>query len=400
MEKSQSDNRITIWNTTFVHAFVTNLVLHLAIYMMNTLSATYADYLGATSVIVGLISGMFAATALIFKMISAPAIDTFNRKHVLMGSIGILLLSYIGYTFSYNMPMLIISRLLTGVGMAFTSTCCLTVASDSLPVEKMASGIGYFTLGTALSQALAPYAGLRAVEKIGYNKTFAVLAVLMVFTIFYVSTMKIEFTKTKKFKITLSGIIAKQAVPGAVLLFFLNMTFSTVNSFLVLFAVSQGVEQSRIGIYFTVYAVTMLVSRPLIGTLADKIGTVRTIIPSMLAFAASFILISMADSLPAFLAAAFVSAFGYGGCFPTIQAVCMKSVPKERRGAASCTAYVGTDLSHLIGPVLAGAVVDYTGGYVAMWRVMLLPIGVAIVLSLVMRGVIEHAGEELKEEGR
>lgn len=395
---SRSDNQSTIWNSIFIHAFITNLVLHLAIYMMNTLSATYADFLGATSMIVGLISGLFAATALIFKMISAPAIDTFNRKYVLMGAIVILLLSFVGYAISNNIPMLIISRLLTGAGMAFTSTCCLTVAADSLPVEKMASGIGYFTLGTALSQALAPYVGLQAVEIMGYNKTFAALAVLMVLTLLYVSTMKIEFTRTKKFRITLHGIVAKEAVPGAVLLFFLNMTFSTINSFLVLFAVSRGVAQTRIGVYFTVYAVAMLVSRPLIGTLADKIGTVKTIIPSMIAFAVSFWLISISDSLPMFLIAAFVSAFGYGGCFPTIQAVCMRSVPKERRGAASSTAYIGTDVSNLLGPVLAGFVVDYMGGYVTMWRVMILPIIIAVMLSLVMRQTIEHGGELVQKE--
>lgn len=394
MNNDQGKKNTGIWNSVFVHVFVTNMLLHLCIYMMNTLSATYADYLGAASMLVGLVSGLFAATALVFKILSAPTIDTFNRKYVLMGASGILLLSFLGYAVSNNIPMLIISRLLTGAGMAFTSTCCLTVASDSLPQERMASGIGYFALGSALAQALAPTIGLNLVNLLGYNKTFACLAGITLLVILYLNTMKLDFVKTKKFQISLNGIIAKSAIKPAAIQALMNMTYSCINSFLVLYAVSRGVDSGKIGIYFTVYAVTMLFSRPLIGNMADRIGTVKTLIPCMIAFAGSFLLISVSSTLPMFLAASFLSAFGYGGCFPTIQAVCMKSVPKERRGAASTTAYVGTDITNLIGPVIAGFIVEHMGGYVPMWRWMLIPVGISFLLTLAWKRGLENPEEK------
>jgi MFS family permease len=75
-------------------------------------------------------------------------------------------------------------------------------------------------------------------------------------------------------------------------------------------------------------------------------------------------------------------------------AVSMKSVPMERRGAASCTTYIGQDIGNLAGPALAGALVESLG-YVAMWRIMIIPICLAILIGFFSRKQMDHAGQEL-----
>jgi MFS family permease len=62
----------------------------------------------------------------------------------------------------------------------------------------------------------------------------------------------------------------------------------------------------------------------------------------------------------------------------------MKSVPKERRGAASSTNYIGNDLGNLTGPVLAGTIIDHVG-YAPMWRLMTIPLFIAIAVVLICR---------------
>ncbi len=397
-----------IWTPLFINAFVINVLVHICTYMMNTLSATYANYLGATPTVVGLVTGLFALTALLFKVIAAPALDSFKRKYVLIASIIILLSSFVCYSLAQTVPLLIVARLLTGAGLAFLTTGCLTIASDALPIEKMSTGIGYFTLGSAACQAVAPSIGLALVSAFGYTTTFSILAVVMLLVIVYAFTMKMDSKPANTFRITVQSVIAKEALLPACILFFLSMAFSNINAFLVLFGNlaifgSEQASGSEMGLFFTVYAVAMIFTRPLIGKLADRFGTVKIVVPSMLCFAASFLLISLSRTLPMFLLTGLVSAFGYGGCQPAIMAVCMKSVPKERRGAASCTSYVGNDLGNLAGPALAGTVVSAVGGasklmgYVTMWQVMIIPIVVAIIFSLVFREKINHAGDSFKE---
>jgi MFS family permease len=72
----------------------------------------------------------------------------------------------------------------------------------------------------------------------------------------------------------------------------------------------------------------------------------------------------------------------------------MKSVPVERRGAAGCTTYIGQDIGNLAGPLLAGLLIE-SMGYVSMWRIMIIPIGLAMLIAIFFRNQMDHAGQEL-----
>lgn len=364
-----------IWNATFTSLFLANIFMYLGHQMCNTLVAKYADYIGASTLIIGLVSSSYAITALIFKLISAPAIDAFNRKYILFFAMCVMGLSLAGYSISRTIPVLMGSRLLQGVGQAFTATCCLTMASDSLPSDKMAQGIGYFSLAQASCQAIGPTIGLKLVEVVGYHATFAIGAAIIFIGAFCVLQIKVSYKSNNKFRFSIRNVIAKEAVIPAVVMFFLTLAFCNINSFLVLYADELGIE--NIGYFFTVYALALFL-RPLTGKLVDKYGNMCVLIPAMILFAIAFFIISIARSLPVFLIAAFISAIGYGSCLPTVQALSMRLVPKERRGAGSCTAYIGQDLANFAGPTIAGALIGVFG-YSSMWRLMILPIFGAVL---------------------
>ena len=151
----------------------------------------------------------------------------------------------------------------------------------------------------------------------------------------------------------------------------------------------------NIGYYFTVFAGTMLITRPLVGRLTDKYGLVKIVLPSLVCFALSFLIISYSQNLIMFLLAAFVAAFGYGASQPAIQAMSLKCVPVERRGAGSSTNFIGTDLGSFLGPIIAGAVVDWRG-YEVMWRIMVLPVVLAFIMVLVKRKKINRIEEDFR----
>jgi MFS family permease len=379
-----------IWNPVFVRVFIVNMLAQYGVYSMNTLSAPYASSLGAAATIVGLVSSFFALTAMIFKLVSAPAIDAFNRKKVLILSLGIMLASFVGYSLSATIPMLMFSRLLTGVALAFVPTCCIAIASDALPSKRMSTGIGFFALGTVITQAIAPAAGLKLVNMVGYNATFAVLAVLIVLTMLFAATMKVENRPAGQFRFSVQSIFAKEVLVPSVILMLMNMVFCNVNAFLVLFGEHQGVDSAHIGYFFTMLAATMVFSRPMIGKLADAFGSGKVILVSMVCFAASFLVISNSRTMSMFLLSGFLSAFGYAGSQPALMAVCMKSVPMERRGAAGCTSYIGQDIGNLAGPELAGAIIE-SMGYVSMWRLMIAPIGIAMLVAILFRNQIDFS---------
>jgi MFS family permease len=362
--------------------FTANSLMFLGIQMVNTLVAKYADALGASPAIVGVVSSLFALTALMLKIVSGPAIDAFSRKKILIAAISVIAISFVGFSVSGNVQMLFVFRLLQGCGQAFTATCCLAIVADALPSDKFGVGIGTFTLAQAACQAIGPIAGLTLAQNFGYRVAFAAAAACTLCAVFAAACVKVPARTRTKFHITSDSIIAKEAILPAALLLLLQITFCNINAFLVLFADERGV--GNIGYFFTVYAVSMMFAPRLTGRLADRLGTAKAVLPAMGCLAVSFLIISLADTLPVFLLAAVVSAFGYGAAQPAVQALCMKCVPQNRRGAASSTSYIGQDLGNLAGPIAAGAIADWYG-YVVMWRFMIIPVGIAAAVTLLFR---------------
>jgi MFS family permease len=383
-----------IWNESFTSIFIASMMMYLGQQMMNTLIAKYTHHLGASPITVGIVTSSFAYTALLFKVFAAPAIDVFNKKYVLAGAMLVMAASYAGYSLSASIPPLLCSRLLQGAGQAFSATCGLALAADALPQNKLGLGISYFSLAQVICQSIGPSIGLFLAGTLGYRAAFMTGAVTMAFAAFMAGRIKTNFKRTKRYRITLNNIIAKEAVLPGILMFLLCMAYYNITVFLVIYAAERGTGNS-IGSFFTVYAVTLLFTRPIIGKLGDKHGLASILIPAMCCFALAFMLISFATSLWGFLLAAFVSSFGYGACQPAIQTLCMKIVPKEKRGAGSSTNYIGQDLGNLAGPVIAGMVAGHFG-YPAMWRLMIIPVIAALAIVIVFREKINRAGEKIE----
>lgn len=371
-----------IWNRAFTSVFIANAAMQMSQQMMNSTISKYADYLGASAHVVGMVVSTFAITAILFKIISGPAIDAFNRRNIQFGALFILAIAYLGYGLSYSVSSLFICRMIQGIGQAFTATCGLALAADALPEKKFASGIGIFSMAQAAAQAIGPSLGLALIDAVGFNRTYFIGSMMMVAAAMLVLQIRLPERERKPFKIRAENIIAKEALLPAGILFLLAGSYCTINSFLIIYAEGKGINS--IGLYFTVYALTMLISRPMVGRLVDKWGLVKVIIPAMCCFACSFFLISFANHIFVIIAAAFIGAFGWGACQPAMQTLSMKCVSTDRRGAGSSTNYMGNDFGQLIAPTIAGLIVEKLG-YGAMWRFMVLPVAAAAVVVIVSR---------------
>jgi MFS family permease len=223
------------------------------------------------------------------------------------------------------------------------------------------------------------------VADFGYNVTFGIVAILMAITLVFTAFTRIGApVPVRRFSFRPDSIFSRAVLVPAFLLLVEAMIWSQVNTFLILFGGTRGVPAQQVGYFFMVLAFVLVVSRPLLGHLADRFGASKVLLSSMCFLALSFLLISWSHSLLMFLVSAVVTAFGYAGCQPALMAVCLRSVPVDRRGAASCTAYMGQDGGNLLGGVLGGTLVQ-NFGYASMWRLMLVPLALAALVTLLFR---------------
>ena len=202
------------------------------------------------------------------------------------------------------------------------------------------------------STAVGPTIGLKLVDTIGYNATFFICAALLLLAFMLSLRLKADTPdRTERFKISLNKIIAPEVLLPTVVIFFLAFAQSGINSFIAIFGELNSVKE--IGLYFTASAICMIFIRPISGKIADKYGHDKSVIPGLILFIAALILISFSNSLLMFILAGALTAFGYGSSQPIIQTMIMQLVPKERRGAAGNTNFIGIDCAFLIGPTVA-----------------------------------------------
>lgn len=373
----------------FLIICLVNFALYMGQFMMNTLVPRYANTLGAGVQLVGFITSSFSITSMITKPISAPAIDAFKKKKVLILGICIAITAFVGYSLSANVTMIVISRLLHGIATGITVTTCLTMVSDTVPEENLASAIAYFSVIQAFATAVGPSIGISLSDRIGYKYTFLIgafcqLAALL-FLIFYNESEK---GKKKKFKVSLENALAKEALTAALIMIFLSSVYLTVSSYLVIFA--EGIGISGIGTFFTVYAVSLLICRPIVAQLSGKFGAEKLLPVAIIFYALGMVLISIANSLVVFLLASIFVAFGYGSCQPIIQAICIMSAPPEKRGAASSTSYYGTDIGYLTAPLIFGYIAEHFG-YRVMYFSTVISLGIALLIYLLNRSKFRKA---------
>ena len=386
------NNGEKIWNPKFTRIAVITAMFNMGHFMMNTLVPKYVDSLGATAVLVGVVSSMFAVTSLAIRPFSGPAMDYYRKNRLMSLALGLVVLAFIGYGFSGSIPLVIISRLIHGMGIGVAAPLSMAMASSALPESKLASGLGIFSLNQAIATAIGPTVGLTLSRTFGYSATFFVVAAFVLIS--FLLTFQLKSTappKKSKFRIQLKRVVVPEVLIPTVITMFITIAFSSINFFVVIYGGLRGV--TNIGLYFSAYAVALLASRPISGKIADRFGADKAIIPGLVLFGLSFILLSSADSLYMFLIAGVVNAFGYGICVPLLMALSMQLVPQSKRGAASNTSYIGTDTGYILGPTLAGFVVTSVNasagseiaGYETMYLLMIIPVALALTVLLFSR---------------
>ncbi|MCR5845984.1 MAG: MFS transporter [bacterium] len=397
----------TIWSVTFVALLIVNFLRMMGQSIANTIIPLYVYDLGAVASIVGFAGGAFSITALLVRPFAGPAFDSYSKKMLFTVFGFVMAVAGFAYAFVHSVAGVIIVRLLHGIGMGCTAPLGMAIVSEILPEEKMASGIGIYSLSMAVAQAIGPAYGIWSIGVIGYALTFIIVGAFLTVTCFITIFFVEDVDKGKSlppYQLKMSRAFSKRAIGPTIVLGLQSFAYACINSFMAIYGGLLGIEQ--IGLYFTVYALSMLIALSVIGKAADKYGAHNVMLPAMVIFALSFVIIAYGQSLVWILVAAVVGAFGFGVCAPLSQTIVFKCVPVNQRGSASNTIYVGMDLGMLTGPYVGGLMIEMfqvslgteVAGYSAMWLMMIVPVAIAIVLLVALRGRIKRYQSEVLAE--
>ena len=104
------------------------------------------------------------------------------------------------------------------------------------------------------------------------------------------------------------------------------------------------------------YAIVVLLTRPWVGKVFDRLGANIVIYPAMFIFAIGLVVLSRFHSAAAFLVSGALVGLGNGTLFSCLQALAIKVSPAENRGVATSTYFILFDIGNSLGCTILGGV--------------------------------------------
>ncbi len=372
-----------LWNAKYILLMIVNFITAFSFYMIVSLLSKYLMGIGLSLSVAGIIIGMFSITSLVIRPFTGFMTDNFSKKWLVILATVMTVCGTLGYFMTDQVWLIIILRIVHGIGFGINSTAVVSLATDYIPEERLGEGIGYFGLGQVLSSAIGPGIGVLIMEAIGMKATFIAaggISIVAIVLMFAIANDRPAYLRPKKVKLSIHQLISVEILNYALVAGLFSAVNGIISSYLLLFSESRGI--GSISIYFTIYAVCMFIIRPSSGRLMDKYGLKTVVLPGLIITAIAMVILGFSYALLPVMLSAALRAFGQGAGQPSLQAASIKKVGRDRIGVANSTYYLGGDIGQGLGPIIGGAVIT-TCGYTNLFLfcALLLLTGVLIFIA-------------------
>ncbi|WP_212972154.1 MFS transporter [Bacillus sp. J14TS2] len=368
-----------IWTRDFVLICLANFFIFLGFQMTLPTLPIFVKELGGSDQMIGIIVGIFTFSALLFRPYAGHSLESKGRRFVYMFGLCIFVLSVGSYSFIGSITLLLIMRIVQGIGWGFSTTASGTIATDLIPPKRRGEGMGYFGLSGNLALAFGPSLGLTLAGVIPFSQLFLIcggmgLAALLLST--RIRYKQVEESPNKA-AVPKFDIFEKSAIQPSLLLFFITVSFGGIASFLPLYAAEKSI--AGIEVYFLVYALFLMLSRTFAGKIYDKKGHLYVFLPGTILVFIAMVLLSWLPNLTVMLIAAGFYGLGFGSVQPALQAWAIDSSPNNRKGMANATFFSFFDLGVGLGAMVFGQLAFLYG-----YNVIYVTSAGSVMLSIVL----------------
>lgn len=325
-------------------------------------------------------SGLFLGFLTYASAFSAPATgalaDRAGFTRVMVVSSVVLCGFSIAYALLPGYKLMLGLAVIHGMFWSGLLTASAAYLTDMLPVARRAEGIGYYGLASVAAIAVAPPIGFW-VYRWGWRALCleaAALNALMAIVAWRIASggpVRSVAQVVGRDSASRPRVIEWRVLILALSLFLCTFGYGGVTSFTALYAAAWHVAPK--GIYLTVLAIVILVTRPLSGRLGDRLGYRRIFVPCLALIAIGLFCLTRGGSLFWQLTSAIVFGTGFGTAYPVFVGYALQHVSAERRGAAFGAILAAFDTGIGTGSTSMGWIIGHHGFQMAF--------GVAAALS-------------------
>lgn len=349
----------------------------------------YVVHLGGNEAAAGLVTGVFTLTAMVVRPLTGWALDAYGRRAVLVLGTAFCLALILAQGWAVTLGALVALRMVNGLGFGFATTAGGAIAADLVPRPRLGEGMGLYTATMGIPLGIAPPIGFWLAGRGQYSSLFWLAAAITGVSLVLALVVRVPRTavvRTLGARARILSMFVRSAVFPSGLMFLLITSFGLILALLAIFGRERGI--GNVGVWFTIYAVSLTLSRVVAGRASDRFGYAQAAAVGFIFAVAGLLVMASAHTVWVLSLSAVVYGIGYGTAQPCLQAMLIARTPVARIGAATAFFLFAYDLGTTVGSVGGGflAGVLGLGGVFALSALApLLALGLLVSRELKMR---------------
>ncbi len=364
--------------TLFIIAFVDTVGAALVVPILPF----YATRYGASAALVGLLVSSFS----IAQLAAAPAwgrlSDRMGRRPAILAGLVISGLAYVVFAFAQSVPMLLLSRLVQGVGGGTIGVVQAYVA-DASPPQQRTKAIGWLTTvtslgwlsGSAMGSILVTLGGEKAPGL--FTAAFSGLVALFAWR-FLAETRGLRpsgalpVQKPKTGGQAIRHVFARWHEPAPRLIWVyaiaIGAFYGTAAVMPLLFQERLGITEHTIGYVIMYFAgLGVVVRAGILGRMVDWLGEPKLARLGAVLLAAGLVIAAFGRSWPVLFTSFTLMPFGTAFLFPSVTGLLSQIVPGNERGLYLGVQQTFGGAMRVLFPIVAGALMDQYGRGTPFW---------------------------------
>jgi MFS family permease len=366
-----------LWTRTFVFLCLAEFLGYAHNALLTPTLPLYVTHLGGSPFLVGVILAAFSVTSVGFRPFIGYWADYWSYIGVLALGTFLMGLSVLLWLIPL-VGMLILANALRGTGWAGLNTGGYSLLANNAPQTRRGEAAGFYGGFQSIPHAIFPAVALWIINAPsgGFNPVILSSAALAFFGAGFTLLLKHPAVQAsanprptravRQGPLRLSTFLDRNVLIAWSLLLCLHLPFPTTTSFLVLYAHEIGVE--GVGWYFIATGSTQVLSRPILGLVADRFGRARAVAGAFVLEIIGLTLILLAPNLAIIIAGGVFYSAGTAMGTASTMAMAIDRAQPERRGVTMATFSTALSASMGLGALVAGAIVafsNYTWMFVA-----------------------------------